>query len=179
MGADQTFGQGEEFGLAAVGLPDHAAVIKQTEDSALRRTAEGLDAVARQVRSAFAKALDDFHHALPVQHAGDVVGDGGHNLTAAASGQIGEDKVNDRSSDFSKRVAVKEKEWSLPVTAPERLYGFVEGEDFGLLLALLCFSRSIALRILAVLRASSCARSSIEADDKLPTPVLEKLGSGL
>jgi hypothetical protein len=42
-------------------------------------------------------------------------------------------------------------------------------------------ARRLSLSIEAALRASSCARSSssIEADDKLPTPVFQKFGSGL
>ena len=62
---------------------------------------------------------------------------------------------------------------------PEKLYRFGEGEDLGLLFRPVFCARLLSLAIKAVLRASSCARSSIEADDKLPTPVFEKLGSGL
>ena len=36
-----------------------------------------------------------------------------------------------------------------------------------------------AFRILAVLRSTSFARSSVDADDRLPVPVREKSGSGL
>lgn len=37
----------------------------------------------------------------------------------------------------------------------------------------------LALSIRSVLRASSCAHSSVVADDRLPVPVCEKSGSGL
>ena len=37
----------------------------------------------------------------------------------------------------------------------------------------------VSFRIKAVLSASSFARSSVEAEDRLPTPVLDKRGSGL
>jgi hypothetical protein len=65
------------------------------------------------------------------------------------------------------------------MTLPPKFYRLGEGLDGVLLLPPLCFNRSIAFRILAVLRASSCARSSVEADDKLPTPVFDKSGSAL
>ena len=65
------------------------------------------------------------------------------------------------------------------MTLPQKFYGFVEGEDLLLFFCPLSCARFLSLSIKAVLRASSCARSSIEADDKLPTPVFEKNGSGL
>ena len=52
--------------------------------------------------------------------------------------------------------------------------GYLAARSFPFLLA-----RALSLSINAVLRAASCARSSVEADDKLPTPVFEKSGSGL
>jgi len=44
---------------------------------------------------------------------------------------------------------------------------FPEGPDF-----------FVSFLIMPVLSASSLARSSVEADDKLPTPVFDKRGSG-
>lgn len=65
------------------------------------------------------------------------------------------------------------------MTATQEFYRFREREDEALLFRPLARNRLLSFAIKAVLRVSSCARSSIEADDKLPTPVLEKLGSGL
>ncbi len=65
------------------------------------------------------------------------------------------------------------------MAVPEKFYCFTEGEDLCLLFCPLASARRLGLSIKAVLRASSCARSSVEADDKLPTPVFEKSGSGL
>ena len=76
-------------------------------------------------------------------------------------------------------VSVEEPERRLAMALAEELYGFAEGEDLGLLACPLSCARFVSLSIKAVLRASSLARSSVEADDKLPTPVFEKLGSGL
>ena len=59
------------------------------------------------------------------------------------------------------------------------LYGFFELADFLLCLSLCPRARLSSLSTKAVPRASSCARSEIEAGAKLPTPDFEELGSGL
>lgn len=56
---------------------------------------------------------------------------------------------------------------------------FGEGEDLLLFSRPLSCTRFLSLSIKAVLRASSCARFSGVAGRKDPTPVFEKLGSGL
>jgi hypothetical protein len=73
------------------------------------------------------------------------MGDGRHHLAPPAGGQIGEYEVNDRAAYVSERVSVEEQEGSQTMAPAEEVYGFVEGEDFALFLAPLCFSRSIAL----------------------------------
>jgi hypothetical protein len=76
-------------------------------------------------------------------------------------------------------VAVEEKEWRAAMAVPQERYGFVEGEEGVSLVFPLSYCRFLSLSIKAVLGAASCARSTVEADDKLPTPVFEKSGSGL
>src|SRR5437870_8747026 len=76
-------------------------------------------------------------------------------------------------------IAVEEEERSAAMALPQEIYGLVEGKDLSLLCCPLACARCLSLSIKAVLRASSCARSSVEADDKLQTPVFEKFGSGL
>ncbi len=107
------------------------------------------------------------------------MGYGGHHFAAAPGGQVGENEVNDRPANVGKRVAIEEQERGAAMALPQELYGFGKGTDSGLAVPPLCFNRCMALRILAVLRSSSCARCSVEAGDKLPTPVFEKSGSGL
>jgi hypothetical protein len=80
---------------------------------------------------------------------------------------------------IGKSVAVEKEKRSDPVAMPKKIYGFEEGEVCGSLFFPLSRSLFLSLAVKAVLRATSCARSSVEADDKLPTPVFEKLGSGL
>ena len=145
LSPSQALGQGCEFGQAAVGLPDDAAVVEQAEDFALCRATQRLDAVAGLEGSRFAEAFYNANHAVTVEHAGNIVGDSRHYLAPASGGQIGEYEVNDGTPDVSERVAVEEQEGSPTVALPEEVYGFVEGEDFALFLAPLCFSRSIAL----------------------------------
>jgi hypothetical protein len=107
------------------------------------------------------------------------VGHGGHDFATPSGGQVGEDSRRDLPGNVGKGVAIKEKKWGATMTLPQELYGFREGEDLPLFFRPLARARCLSLAIKAVLRASSCARSSVEADDKLPTPVFEKCGSGL
>jgi hypothetical protein len=62
---------------------------------------------------------------------------------------------------------------------PQEFYRFGEGEDLCSLFFPLAAARFLSLSIKAVLRASSCARSPVVADDRLPTPVFDKSGSAL
>jgi hypothetical protein len=73
-------------------------------------------------------------------------------------------------------ISVEEKEWGAAMAL--RRKSMFPREDLLLCRPLAC-ARFLSLSIKAVLRASSCARSSIEADDKLPVPVFDKSGSGL
>jgi hypothetical protein len=100
-------------------------------------------------------------------------------LSSACGGQLGEQGGRYLPSDVGESVAIKEKEWSPTVAVTQKLYGFGKGEDGIAFFFPFSRCRFLSLSIKAVLRASSCARSSVEADDKLPTPVFEKLGSGL
>jgi hypothetical protein len=81
--------------------------------------------------------------------------------------------------DIGKSIAVKEQERSPPMAMPQKLYEFGEGDDLSPLFFPFAAARFLSLSTKAVLRASSCARSSVVADDRLPTPVLDKSGSGL
>lgn len=83
------------------------------------------------------------------------------------------------STEGGKGVAVEEEEWGAAVALPQKFYELGEGEDLSLLFLPLLAARCLSLSIKAVLRASSCARSSVVADDRLPTPVFDKSGSGL
>ncbi len=65
------------------------------------------------------------------------------------------------------------------MTLPQEVYRFFEREDPALLFCPLAVARCLSLAIKAVLRASSCARSSVVADDRLLPPVFDKSGSGL
>jgi hypothetical protein len=103
----------------------------------------------------------------------------GHNLAPTGGGQFSEECGGDLTCHVGKGIAVEEEERSAAMTLPQEFYGLFEREDFLLLFFPLAAARFLSLSIKAVLRASSCARSSVEADDKLPTPVFEKSGSGL
>jgi hypothetical protein len=103
----------------------------------------------------------------------------GHYLASASGRQVSEESRHDLAADVGKSVSVEEKKRGGTMKLAKNFYGFEQGEDLVLFCCPLSCARFLSLSIKAVLRASSCARSSIEADDKLPTPVFEKLGSGL
>ena len=107
------------------------------------------------------------------------MGDDGHDFAPASCGQVGKDRRCNLPPHVGKRVAIKEKKRGATMAVAQEIYGFCEGEDLLLFFRPLARARALSLLIKAVLRASSCARSSVEADDKLPTPVFEKSGSGL
>jgi hypothetical protein len=114
-----------------------------------------------------------------VEHAGDEVRQRGHYFPPSDDWEFSKKRSRKLAPHIGEGVAVEEKEGSPAMTMPQEFYRFVEGEDLGLLFFPLEAARFLSLSIKAVLRASSCARSSVEADDKLPTPVFEKSGSGL
>ena len=107
------------------------------------------------------------------------MGDRRHDFAAADCGQVGEKRRDNLTAYIGEGVAVEEKERGAAVAVAQEFYGFGDGEDLLLFFRPLSCARFLSLSIKAVLRASSCARSSVEADDKLPTPVFEKFGSGL
>jgi len=93
--------------------------------------------------------------------------------------QVSEQRNGNLTKHVREGVAGEQEDRSAAMAWRQEIYGFVEGEGLPLLSRPLAFVRCLSLSIKAVLRASSCARSSVEADDKLPTPVFEKFGSGL
>ncbi len=107
------------------------------------------------------------------------MGNSGGRFPTASGGQLSKEGRGDLAADVREGVAVKEEKWGAAMALPQEIYGLFEGEDLRLLRRPLACARFLSLSVNAVLRASSCARSSIEADDKLPVPVFEKSGSGL
>jgi len=107
------------------------------------------------------------------------MGNGRRDFTQTASWQFAEQHQRQLTSDCGEGIAVKEKEWSFSVEALQEVERFSEGENRKPPLFPLRFARSSSLRINAVLRSTSFARSSVDADNRLPVPVLDKSGSGL
>ncbi len=142
---NQAFRQGNQLGATSIHLPDEAAIIKLADDDATGRAAQRFHAIARLQIGRFKQALDDFNHGFPRKDTGDVMGDRGHDFTAADCGQVGEDEVNHGSPNVGERVAVEEKERSAAMALPQEFYGFAKGGGFVLAAAPLCFKRSIAL----------------------------------
>jgi hypothetical protein len=77
------------------------------------------------------------------------------------------------------RVAVEEEKGCLAMEPSKRIERSGEAQD----LRAECFpflrARFSSFRLNSMLCSSSLARSSVDADDRLPVPVFEKSGSGL
>jgi hypothetical protein len=82
-------------------------------------------------------------------------------------------------ANVGKGVPVEKKERRPTVKRAQQIEGLPEGQLLCLRRFPFLAARCLSFRIKAVLRASSLARSKVEADDKLPTPVFEKSGSDL
>jgi len=100
-------------------------------------------------------------------------------LTTARESELGQPRVRSAASHFGEGVAVEEEERRAAMAVEEEFEQFAERQ-----LPLSGFFPSssdslMSFSIMAVLSASSLARSSVEAVDKLPTPVLDKSGSDL
>lgn len=120
-GAPQAFGEGEDFGGAAVRFPRDAAIGQDARDHAAAGAAEGLDAVAGLEIGGLGKRIDDFDHRVAVEDAGDEVGDGGHDLAPPGGGQFGEESGGDLAADVGEGVAVKEKEGAAAMALPQEV----------------------------------------------------------
>src|SRR5262249_52455029 len=118
-------------------------------------------------------------HRVAVKHTGNVMGDCRCYFATAGSRELGEKGGSDLAANIGEGVAIEKKKRRPAMTLTQEIYGFFEGEDLLSFGVPLCCARRLSFSIKAVLRASSCARSSIEADDKLPVPVFDKSGSGL
>ena|SRR2546426_5584071 len=103
----------------------------------------------------------------------------GVTFVAARQGQVREEHVNQSAGDFGEGVAVKEKKRRGAMTAKKEVECFEKGQRLVTRFFPFVPDLLMSFLIMAVLRASSFARSAVEADDKLPTPVLDKRGSGL
>jgi len=121
LGPGEAFRQGGQLGPAAVWLPDYAPIVEQAQDYAQRRAAEGLNAIARLEGGAFAEAFDDSYHAFPIEHAGDVMGNGGSNFPAPTSRQVSKERGSKLPCDICKGIAVEEKERGAAMAVPEEI----------------------------------------------------------
>jgi len=124
-------------------------------------------------------ALDDLDHAFAVEHAGDVVGDGGADLAFPARRQIAEQRKGEFPADGGECVAVEEKERRPAMKGAKLIEGLGERQRLGTERFPVCRARRSSFRVNSMLCWTSLARSSVDADDSVPVPVFEKFGSGL
>ena len=175
----QTFRQRGQFGFGAIWSPDNPAVVENFHDDAAGQTAQGLHAVAGLELRHFTQAFHDADHAFTVQHAGDVVADDRRSFAFAAGRQIAEKCQRQFTPNGGKSVAVEEKKRRATVKSAEAVESFAKRQRFEAEFFPVCRARRSSFRVNSMLCATSFARSSVDADDSDPVPVLEKSGSGL
>ena len=93
--------------------------------------------------------------------------------------EISKQRRSQRTTDFRKRVAVKEKKWRPAVAGFEKLKRFQQAQLGRAAAFPFFFNRRVSFRVNASLRTASFAESVIDLGDRCPTPVFEKEGSAL
>ena len=119
--ANEAFGKGDEFRLALVRFPADTSVIEDLEDHSAQRTSEGLDAITCFPIGGFAETIDDVDHAFAIEHARDVVGNGGGNLPPTTRGKFSKNQSRHLPTYVCEGVTVEEQEWSGTMTATEEV----------------------------------------------------------
>jgi len=105
--------------------------------------------------------------------------DGGSRFATSTGREICQEQDGQLPANVREGVSVEKEKRRPSMERPEQVEHFGQGQLRALRRLPLRAARCLSFRIRAVLRASSLARCSIEADDKLPTPVFEKSGAGL
>ncbi len=165
--------------MSAVGFPGDAAIRMDSHDDPPGGSAKGFDTVTKTEIGCFGQGGQSSVHGFPVENARYVMGGEGGGFAPAADGKLGQENVNRAAGDFSEGVAVEEKERGAAMAFAKKPERFPEGYFPGPELFPALLDVRVSFSIMAVLSASSFARSSIEAVDKLPVPVFDKSGSGL
>ena len=170
-GAQQALGEGDQLGLTSVWPPRHTTIWKDANDRPSCRAAQRFDAITGLKLGGFTKTLDDFDHRLAIEHAGNVV--------RHRKREVAEQSEREFPPDCGKRVAVEEKKRGLAMKLTETIQRLSESQDLRPDCFPLLRARTSSFRVNSMLCSTSFARSSIDADDRLPVPVFDKSGSGL
>ena len=175
----QTFRKAGEFKCRSIRFPNHSSVLQDTNHRSRSAPAKRLHSISCAERSGFAKRLDDGNHGVAIQNTGDIVRDSGGEFASAGRLKIGKNDITSSTAYVGECVSVEEKKRGGFVKGSKEIECFDQGNFNQTLFFPASRARVSNLWISAVLRSTSFARCSIEADDKLPVPVFEKSGSGL
>ena len=99
----------------------------------MRRTAQCLDPITSLQFGAGAQPVNDSDHRLTVEHAGNVMGDGGHDFAPSRCGKLGKQRCHNLPANVRESITIEKEKRRPPVALPEEFYGFGEGEDLPLL----------------------------------------------
>src|SRR5690242_7618400 len=112
--------------MTSVRLPHETAVFEYTGNTPMGGAPECFYSVTHFEDSGFAQALDNFHHAVVVEHTGDTVCDSRGGLTFAGRGKITKKCESHLTTNRRKSVAIKEKKRSQLVEGSKVIDGFFE-----------------------------------------------------
>jgi hypothetical protein len=133
----------------------------------------------RRPVGALSQRLKHARQGFVLDFPGDVLGDRRCGDGPPPRRGVGEKRRGELGANISKGLSV-ESHKGRPVMAPaQECQRFLERAGPPALGFPFSRCRRLSLLIKAVLRAASLTRCSVEAEDRLPTPVLEKSGSGL
>lgn len=107
------------------------------------------------------------------------MGHGGSDFAFASGRKVTEQREGKLPADGGERIAVEEKERGPAMIGAQPIERLGERQCP----VAECFpvsrARCSSFRVNSMLCSTSFARSSVDADDSVPVPVLEKLGSAL
>ena len=122
---------------------------------------------------------DQLMETLFIKHTRNVVSGGRRDFSQQQWRQISEQRGGHLAPYFGKRIAIEEKKGRGAVHAAEEAKRLLQSHSlFSAFFPADC-ARLVSFRIKPVLRVTSFTRSLVEADDRLPVPVVEKSGSAL
>lgn len=176
--SDHAFGKASSLRVRAIWLPNNSPIRESADNHAVGCSAKSFNAIPDFPIRSFAKGLHNFNHSVLVQNTSDIVSDGRSCLTFANRPKIAEKRQSQFAADSCECITVEEEKRSPLVKMPQLVESLRERQRLVLEIFPAFRARDSSFRVKSML-CSTLARSLVDADDRLPVPVFEKLGSGL
>ena len=102
---------------------------------------ESFDSVAGLEVCDVTQLLNNLHHGFPIEHACDIVGDGGGDLSQSRCRNLGQKRRSYSPPEIGKGVSVEEEKWGGAMAAPQEFNGLAERPLYSGFLEPVCFER--------------------------------------